>query len=127
MLKVSDMSRQLWFGLALTILAVSLITPCAPCYAQVNLADVIERCEKSVVRISVKDKDGSKSEGSGFVVAPNTIATNVHVLVGAKEADATFPNEKRFRIVGTYRIDSSRDIAIARIEGDGAADLPVCL
>lgn len=93
--------------------------------AQDNLADVIENCEKSVVRIAVKQKDGSRSEGSGFVVAPNTIATNVHVLMGAKEAEATFPNEKRYKIVGTYRIDSARDIAIARIEGEGAADLPI--
>lgn len=121
------MSKQPGIGLA-TMICVTIIlalAPMAPCYSQVNLADVIERCEKSVVRIAVKDKDGSKSEGSGFVVAPNTIATNVHVLIGAKEADATFPDGKRFRIVGTYRIDSSRDIAIARIEGDGAAELPI--
>ena len=104
------------------VLTLHLVTQCS---AQTNLADIIERCEKSVVRIAVKQKDGSKSEGSGFVVAPNTIATNVHVLMGAKEAEATFPNNKKFRIVGTYRIDSSRDIAIARIEGDGAADLPI--
>ena len=103
---------------------VFAISSMSPGYSQVDLSDVIERCEKSVVRIAVKEKDGSKSEGSGFVVAPNTIATNVHVLMGAKEAEATFPDGKRFRIVGTYRIDSARDVAIARIEGEGAATLP---
>lgn len=101
------------------------MTSMSRCYSQVDLSDVIERCEKSVVRIAVKEKDGSKSEGSGFVIAPNTIATNVHVLMGAKEAEATFPDGKRFTIVGTYRIDSARDVAIARIEGEGAATLPI--
>lgn len=104
---------------------LSAIVPIANCYAQGNLADTIERCEKSVVRIAVKGNDGSRSEGSGFVVAPHTIATNVHVLMGAKEAEATFPNEKRYRIVGTYRIDVARDIAIARIEGEGVEQLPI--
>ena len=70
------------------------ITSMSPGYSQVDISDVIERCEKSVVRIAVKEKDGSRSEGSGFVVAPNTIATNVHVLMGAKEAEATFPRWK---------------------------------
>ncbi len=80
------MSRQLGI-----VLAWALVSGLATrCDGQANLADVIERCEKSVVRIAVQQIDGSKSEGSGFVVAPNTIATNVHVLMGAKEASATF-------------------------------------
>ncbi len=114
------MSRQLGI-----VLAWALVSGLATrCDGQANLADVIERCEKSVVRIAVQQIDGSKSEGSGFVVAPNTIATNVHVLMGAKEASATFPDGKRFTIVGTCRMDSARDIAIARIEGDGSDRLP---
>ncbi len=101
------------FGLLLPALA----------QAQDDFADVVERCEKSVVRIDVKSKDGG-GQGSGFVIAKNIIATNVHVMMGAQEATARFSDGKQVKIVGTVRIDTSRDICLARIEGEGIDSLP---
>ena len=87
--------------------------------SQEDLADVIERCEKSVVRIEVKGPEG-EGLGSGFVVANTGIlVTNVHVLAGAEKATAIFPTGKRYEIVGTFHIDEGRDICIAKMNAAG--------
>ncbi len=98
--------------------------------AQESLANVIERCEESVIRIEVKGYAG-ESLGSGFVVSEDgMIVTNVHVLAGAKSAIAIFPNGKRHSLVGTYIIDEGKDICVAQMNTEGltpialAAELP---
>ncbi len=94
----------------------------APTWGQPELADVIERCEKSVVRIEVDGKRGA-SLGSGFVVnADGMMVTNVHVLAGANAATVIFPNGKTYKISGIYSVDRGRDICIAQID---AKELPV--
>ena len=81
--------------------------------AQEDLADVIERCEKSVVRIEVNK---GESLGSGYVIdAEGTIVTNVHVLAGAKEAKAVFADGKTVDIKGTFHYDKTRDICVAKL------------
>lgn len=93
-------------------------------FAQDDLADVIERCEKSVVRIEVEGAEGG-SLGSGYVVdGDGTIVTNVHVLSGAQRAIAIFPNGDRHDVLGTLSIDEARDICVARIDATGLAVLP---
>lgn len=88
---------------------------CAFASPQEELADVIERCEKSVVRIEVESRQG-ESLGSGFVVdSSGIIVTNVHVLAGAVKATATFADGKEVNVLGTLHFDESRDICIARI------------
>lgn len=84
-----------------------------------DLADTIERCEQSVVRIEVTEDDG-RSLGSGFVVDDNgTFVTNCHVLEGAKTARVTFPKrdgvETTGEVLGTFLIDQSRDIVIGKL------------
>jgi len=100
-------------------LAVSFIS------AQENLADVIEKCERAVVRIEVDGKDGG-SLGSGFIVVNDgTLVTNVHVLAGAREAIAFFPDGKGYQVTGTLSIDEGRDICIAKIESGHPDVLPI--
>ena len=83
--------------------------------AQEDLADVIERCEKSVVRIEVDGVQG-ESLGSGYVVdAKGTVVTNVHVLAGAKKAKAVFADGKEVDIKGTWHYDKTRDICVAKL------------
>lgn len=48
------------------VIAFASLVIALPSAAQ-DLADVIEKCERSVVRIEVKGKDGD-SLGSGFIV-----------------------------------------------------------
>ncbi len=73
-----------WYALYLLATSSSLL-------AQEALEDVIERVEKSVIRIEVQGAKGP-SLGSGFVVDNRgTIVTNCHVLAGAQRAVAFFP------------------------------------
>lgn len=109
---------------ALVGLACHLLVPLAA--AQEGLADVVERCEQAVVKIEVQGSGGASHLGSGFVIDENgTLVTNLHVLVGAQKAVATFPNGTQCEIRGTLFLDKSRDICIARIDGSGFSKLTV--
>lgn len=93
--------------------------------AQEELADVIERCERSVIRIEVNGARGG-SLGSGFVVtADGVFVTNVHVLRGASAAIAIFPSGEKHPVRGTLHIDEARDICIGRIDLQGHPVLPI--
>ena len=106
---------------AVTLISLSATDHSRSRLAAQDLADVIEKSERSVVRIEVKGNKGD-SLGSGFVVeSSGIIVTNVHVLAGAQKATATFANGKKYNIEGTYYFDESRDICIAQIDGE---DLP---
>ena len=95
------------------LIAISWMSSLAT--AQEELADVIERCEKSVVRIEVEGKEG-ESLGSGFVVNESgMIVTNVHVLAGAIKAKAIFADKTSATITGTLHFDKTRDICVARL------------
>lgn len=90
-----------------------------------SLADVIERCEQSVVRIEVTGREG-QSLGSGFVVdSEGTLVTNCHVLLGARVATVQFPNGKTGVILGTLVIDQSRDIIVAKINVSDAPPIRI--
>lgn len=90
-----------------------------------DFADVVERAERSVVRIAVEMADG-EGIGSGFVVDDQgTIVTNCHVLAGAIKATAHFSDGRTARIIGTLLVDESRDIAIAKIDRTDAPPLPL--
>lgn len=87
-----------------------------------SMADVIERTERSVVRIEVHGSDG-ESLGSGFVVADGIIATNCHVLAGARRARVYFPDGRAGEVEGTLVIDEARDIVLARITMRGVPEV----
>ncbi len=85
---------------------------------QENLADVVERSERAVVKILVDGEDGG-GLGSGFLVdRDGTLVTNVHVLAGARRAIAEFPNGVKREVLGTLLFDAARDICIAKIDGE---------
>ena len=107
-------------GIVLAVTGLCMASPRAA-LGQQELADLIERSEKCVVRIEADGKGGG-GLGSGFVVSTDgMLVTNVHVLAGARIATATFPNGKTYKITGTYSVDQGCDICIAQIE---ATDLP---
>ena len=95
--------------------APAVTTSASSSASQEDLADVIARAEQSVVRIEVTSADGD-SLGSGFVVDnQGTLVTNCHVLAGALNAVAHFPDGSRCVIAGTRLIDPSRDIVVAKL------------
>lgn len=82
---------------------------------RMNLADVIAKCELSVVRIETTGAIGGGT-GSGFVVdSRGTIVTNCHVIEGASEAQVHFADGGVADVLGTLVIDEARDIAIIKI------------
>lgn len=104
----------------LTAAAVLLALPSAQ--ADDDLADVIERAERSVIRFDVKSARDSWL-GSGFVIeSSGVIMTNHHVLAGATSAKVTFQDGKSYDVVGTKLLDASQDVAVVKVN---AVDLPV--
>lgn len=101
-----------------SLMASLVATPAS--HAQ-DIADLVSQIEPSVVRIEVLTNEGG-SLGSGFVIDDQgTIVTNCHVLAGAVEAVAIFANGRKTPVQGTYIVDTSRDIVIAKI---GLTDAP---
>ena len=95
--------------------------------ARRSLVDLIEDIEPSVVRIDVQDEEGG-SQGSGFVVAEGgIIATNYHVIAGARSATAHFPDGGKAPVEGHILLDPKRDIALLKIQYPDAKLRPLKL
>jgi hypothetical protein len=89
----------------------------------IELVDLIDKVEQSVVRIDVEMDDG-KAIGSGYVVdVSGLVATNYHVMAGAKTATVTFKNGDKANVAGTLMLDGKRDVAIIKIEKDSLTPL----
>ncbi|HUY87435.1 MAG TPA: trypsin-like peptidase domain-containing protein [Pirellulales bacterium] len=76
--------------------------------------DVVQAVEPSVVVVEVP----GVGLGSGFVIdSRGTIATNYHVIEGAKNATVTFPTDKaKFDVTGFLVIAPGKDLALLKIE-----------
>ena len=87
---------------AATSAAVPSLTP----------AQIAKRSTPGIV--TIKSPDGL---GTGFVVrADGWIATNVHVIAGARELIVVLPNHSELPVVEIMGIDPERDLAIIRVE-----------
>jgi hypothetical protein len=85
--------------------------------AEMTLAELVARTEKSVAFIK-----GPLGTGSGFVVGPNLVATNAHVIEGFSVADlqVSFPSagEADKQLRGIERVvyfDRKRDLALVEV------------
>ncbi|MHB8974456.1 MAG: trypsin-like peptidase domain-containing protein [Pirellulaceae bacterium] len=82
----------------------------------VDMEQLIERVEPSVVRIDVRGRDGEYI-GSGFVIDNNgTIATNAHVISDAVAASVEFRDGRRFPLEVLLFVDEARDIALLKAD-----------
>jgi len=65
----------------------------------------LKKVDQSVVRIDVTMEEG-QAIGSGYVVDESgIIATNYHVMAGAKDAIAVFKNGQKYPVKGTLMLD----------------------
>lgn len=81
-----------------------------------DLPELIQLVEPSVVRINVRTKDGG-STGSGYLVSEDgTVVTNYHVMQGAKEADVQFSDGSTAKVLGLKHSKAKFDIAIIQID-----------
>ncbi len=86
-------------------------------------AAVLNQVEASTVKIEGK-ACSQVQDGSGFVVAPNLVVTNAHVVAGERATEVIRPDRSRARAVVTL-FDSARDLAVLRVDGLGLSPLPV--
>ena len=64
--------------------------------------------------------------GTGFVVdARGWIATNLHVIVGARELFATFRDGEKYEVVEVLAFAPDHDVALLRIDADDLPTLPL--
>lgn len=82
--------------------------------------EIVQRSKPAIVRI--EDSDGRV--GTGFVIDPTgLIATNLHVVVGAREIRVTTLDGTVLEVVGVIALDPDHDLAI--IDVDPAKPMPV--
>jgi serine protease Do len=76
---------------------------------------IFERSAPSIVRVQVRRAVGGDALGSGFVIAPGQIATNLHVIDGADEISIQSKDGLLFTVRRVLAIDEDRDLAILEI------------
>jgi S1-C subfamily serine protease len=85
--------------------------PAAPS-AALTPAQIAARSTPSIV--SIRSPSGL---GTGFVVRRDGwIATNLHVIAGARELVVATPDRREFPVVDVLAVDESRDLALLRID-----------
>jgi len=86
-------------------------------------AAVLDQVKASTVKVEGKACSRIQ-DGSGFVVAPNTVVTNAHVVAGEKTTEVIRPDRKRVKATVTV-FDSARDLAVLAVDGLGLNPLPI--
>lgn len=86
--------------------------------AALPLQEITALARGRVVHLSVRDDAGKEDgSGSGFVIAGDgRVATNYHVVRGARRIVAVFPDEREVEVTGTWGFDDKADLAIIQLE-----------
>ncbi|WP_394138206.1 S-layer homology domain-containing protein [Cytobacillus oceanisediminis] len=95
--------------------------------APVRSTEEIARNEQSVLVIELYDEnDELVSQGSGFIVANQLVATNFHVISGGTRAVAITESGEEIELEGVVEYDEDLDIAILKpAERIGFPSLPL--
>jgi hypothetical protein len=73
---------------------------------------------KSTVNSTVTIITDNGSQGSGFFIAPNIIATNYHVIEGSSVADCYLNNSDiQYKIDGYLAVDKAVDLILLKVSG----------
>jgi hypothetical protein len=89
--------------------------------------EVVNKVFPATVLITAEDKNGQpQSLGSGFLVAPNIIATNFHVIENSYSGYVKFINKKEiYEIEGVVGYNENYDLALIKISNNNANPLPL--
>ena len=84
-----------------------------------------EKALAATVSLEMKDSTGTTlSFGSGFFVKPNQIATNFHVIAGARQGTAKLVGkDTRYQIEGIVATDKDNDLAVLNVTAYGVTPL----
>ncbi len=104
--------------LGLLCYEINIVTAQAP--------EIAQKTKASTVLLEMKDARGRSTQGSGFFVGNRLVATNHHVINGAKTGTVKLVVEqRRFEIEGAVAIDKNHDLAIVKVRGLNAPPLPL--
>lgn len=113
--------KSLTFATGVALLACASLATDARAQTPLQLPDLLERVEPSIVRIETKD-----GMGSGFIAtAQGDVVTNLHVIDGSSEARVLFSDGSSFAVTGILASDEDRDIAILSTTVRGISPLPL--
>ena len=93
----------------------------------ISSTDVVNKVFPATVLITAEDKNGQpQSLGSGFLVAPNIIATNFHVIENSYSGYVKFVNKDEiYEIEGVVGYSSEHDLALIKISDNNGEVLPL--
>jgi len=88
--------------------------------------DLVSRVRKSLVLISTEDREGQDvAEASGFFIAPQLVATNLHVLRWASQGYVKSPVDgKRYKIATVIAFSLNHDVCILSVPDAVGTPLP---
>jgi S1-C subfamily serine protease len=94
------------------------IAPIAPPDRQLALDPGVARAGESIVKITgVASSCNREQEGSGWVVAPERVVTNAHVVAGTTSERVRIQGAGRFYDARVVVFDSKRDLAVLSVPG----------
>lgn len=93
------------------------ITPISPPSRTVAATAAIRRARRSMVKITGDASCGRGQEGSGFVVAPDRVVTNAHVVAGVSAPTVQVEGVGRRYPAQVVEFDHKRDVAVLRVPG----------
>lgn len=94
----------------------SLVNPNTASTESLNMADLIQLVEPSIVRINVQTSDGERVGSGFFIDKEGKIITNYHVVQGALKVTVSTADGKKTEALGYIADESEIDLVIVQID-----------
>lgn len=84
--------------------------------------EIARRSLSATLVLTMRDRNAQPfAIGSGFFVAEGIVATNAHVIAGARSGTAkALTEDKAYGVLGVVALDQARDLALLAVEGAGS-------
>ena len=119
--KIESLRKQFFYLTGAALLLLSITTGASA----LTTEQLAEKALAATVSLEMKDSTGTTlSFGSGFFVKPNQIATNFHVIAGARHGTAKLVGKyTTYNIKGIVATDKENDLAVLKVTASGVTPL----
>ena len=119
--KTESLRKHLVYLTGTALLLLSITTGASA----LTTEQLAKKALAATVSLEMKDSTGTTlSFGSGFFVKPNQIATNFHVIAGARHGTAKLVGKNtRYQIEGIVATDKENDLAVLNVTASGVTPL----